>query len=199
MNMPSATISKERPVHTYAELWHASNCVLEVGLKEPEGSTWQFLSSAVLTAFTFEAYLNHIGPATLERWEEIERFSVWSKLTHIRKALKVAFPGGKGARPLKTVAQLFEFRNSLAHARSVTLREQRISSAPDGLSSIHTALREQPRTEWETLVYTSEFAQRAREDVEVVIRKLHAARTDTDDILFNSGIGMFAATLNHAP
>lgn len=53
-------ITKERTLNTYAELWHASDCVLNAGLKNAEGCVWQFLSSAVLTAFSFEAYLNHV-------------------------------------------------------------------------------------------------------------------------------------------
>src|SRR3954453_6949763 len=100
-------VSRQRPVHSYAELWHASHCVLEAGLREPRGSSWQFLSSAVLTAFTFEAYLNHIGPQTIDDWSAKERHGMWDKFKLLRKALGVAFPLGKGARPLKTIAELF--------------------------------------------------------------------------------------------
>ena len=47
--------------NTYAHLWHASKSVLAVGQAVQAGSTWQFLSSILLTSFAFEAYMNHIG------------------------------------------------------------------------------------------------------------------------------------------
>ena len=112
------SVSRNRPVHTYAELWHASYCVLDAGLREPRGSSWQFLSSAILTAFAFEAYLNHVGPSTLEGWQQKERYSVWSKFRLLRKALGVVFPRGKGVRPLKSIDELFMLRDTLAHGRS---------------------------------------------------------------------------------
>jgi hypothetical protein len=56
-----ALVTQERDLITYAELWHASECVLDVGAAQQSGTSWQFLSSIVLTAFAFEAYLNHVG------------------------------------------------------------------------------------------------------------------------------------------
>jgi hypothetical protein len=71
----TANVYRKRDVRTYATLWNASEKVLIVGLREPKGAAWQFLSSIVLTAFAFEAYLNHIGPRVLTSWEELERLS----------------------------------------------------------------------------------------------------------------------------
>jgi hypothetical protein len=52
-----ALVTKERTIIMYSELWHASSRVLETGRSEPRGASWQFLASAVLTAFAFEARL----------------------------------------------------------------------------------------------------------------------------------------------
>jgi hypothetical protein len=189
-------VTKQRPVHSYAELWHASYCVLNVGLNNPAGCAWQFLSSTVLTAFTFEAYLNHIGPRVLNDWEEKEKLPLWSKFKHLRKALDVQFPQGKGARPLKTIAELFSFRNTLAHGRSCELTSEEHISVIEFEKQHSDLVESQLHTDWETRIRTSAFAQLVRDDVEIVIRALHAARNDDDDILFNSGIGSHSATLD---
>ena len=67
----------------------------------PIGSTWQYLSSVVLTAFAFEAYLNHVGPLTLESWPTLERSSVFAKFALLAEVLEVKFDGGKKVRPLQ--------------------------------------------------------------------------------------------------
>ena len=187
-------VNRQRPVHSYAELWHASYCVLDAGQKNPVGSSWQFLSSILLTAFTFEAYLNHIGPHTLEEWAAKERFPLWSKFKHLRKALGVAFESGKGARPLKTIDEMFTFRDSLAHGRSLELASDKEQSLEDFEKEHSDLIGSQLRTDWEELIRTSVFAERCREDVEVVIRALDAGRPENGDILFNSGIGSHSAT-----
>ena len=187
-------VRRQRPVHSYAELWHASHCVLEVGLREPRGSSWQFLSSAVLTAFSFEAYLNHIGPQTVEDWPAKERFAMWSKFKILRKALGATFPRGRSVRPLKTIAELFAFRDSLAHGKSLELKVEKEQSLAEFEKEHSDLVGSQLRTDWESRVRTSAFAERAREDVEVVIRALDAARKDNRDILFNSGFGSHSAT-----
>lgn len=158
-------------------------------------SSWQFLSSAVLTAFAFEAYLNHIGPQTVDDWDTKERFPVWSKFKLLWKALGVTFPRGKSVRPLKTVADLFSFRDSLAHGRSHELWSEKHQSIDEFEKENSDLVGSQLRTDWESRIQTSEFAERAREDVEAVIRTLDAARKDNRDILFNSGIGSHSATL----
>ena len=194
MNIPpKVLVHKERVIHTYAELWHASRCVLEAGINEPKGSTWQFLSSAVLTAFTFEAYLNHVGPRTIECWPQLDRLPPWSKFELLCETLGVTFPEGTGARPLQTVAKLLDFRNTIAHGRTVELKvKPEVRLANEGLDSY---LGEQPLTEWERLVRDKSFAERAREDVEAVLTKLHEARTDEKEWLFTFGIGAHSASL----
>lgn len=188
-----AVVTKERPLHTYAELWHASRCVLDAGVANQEGSKWQFLSSVILTAFTFEAYLNHIGPQTIECWPELERLPPWSKFELLSEQLGVKFPAGRGKRPLQTVVKLLEFRNTMAHGRSQQIKPDPVER--DTNDKLHSYLGEQPLAAWEQLVRTSAFAQRAREDAEVVIRALHDARTETTEILFNSGVSLHSATL----
>jgi len=184
-------------VHTYAELWHASHCVLDAGLKEPRGSSWQFLSSIVLTAFAFEAYLNHVGPSAIACWSGLERLPPWSKFELLCETLNAKFPEGSNNRPLQTVTQLLAFRNTMAHGRSVTIKPK--PELRDINGNLDTYLGERPFAEWERLIQSAKFAKRAREDVEAVLKRIHAARKKPKEGLFALGIGVHRATLAHEP
>lgn len=186
-------VEKERTVHTYSELWHASKCVLDAGLTQPIGSTWQFLSSLMLTAFTFEAYLNHVGPRTIECWGQLDRLPPWAKFQLLCERLNVNFEKGPGARPLQTIAQLLDFRNTIAHGRSVEIRNApEVRLADDQLDSY---LGRVPLTPWEKLISNADFASRARQDLEAALTRLHEARTDEKEGLFTFGMGAHGATL----
>ncbi len=65
-------VTKERNVTTYAEMWHTSYCLLVKGQEELRMSVHQFRASLVFSAFTLEAYLNHIGAKIFSCWEELE-------------------------------------------------------------------------------------------------------------------------------
>lgn len=192
MTTARVVIEKERPLHTYAELWHASTCVLDSGIQNKEGSAWQFLSSLILTAFTFEAYLNHIGPQTIEGWQEFDRLPPWSKFELLSKQLNVQFSSGRGMRPLQTIEKLLNFRNTLAHGRSQNINPNPVIIGAKSNVGLH--MDEHPLADWEKLIRTSDFALQAREDIEKVIRTLHNARA-TNETLFNSGISSHSATL----
>lgn len=190
---PKVVVHKERSVYTYSELWRASNSVLVSGLEQPKGSPCQFLSSIILTAFTFEAYLNHVGSRTVECWEHLDRLPPWSKFELLCETLNVKFQEGAGARPLQTVTKLLDFRNTIAHGRSVEIKNKpEVRLADDRLDAY---LGQQPLTDWERLVQNSDFALRVREDVEAVLTKLQEARNDEKEHLFTSGTGYHRATL----
>jgi len=188
-----ATVTKERTLHMYSEMWHASDYVLKSGLEEPRGSTWQFLSSTVLTAFAFEAYLNHVGPTVFACWEQLERLPPWSKFELLCETLGVQFSNGQGMRPLQTIVELLEFRNTMAHGRSIEIKPK--PELRDLNDKLDAYLGELPLAHWERLVKTADFAQKAREDVQKVLEKLHAARPDPKEGLFTFGIGMHSATI----
>jgi hypothetical protein len=180
-----ALVTQERDLRTYAELWHASECVLEVGGAQHSGSSWQFLSSIVLTAFAFEAYLNHVGEREpLSCWRRRDKLPVRSKLGLLCKALKVGLPWAEDERPLLTVTELVKFRNTLAHGRTKAIAPEPTTINLDELE----ARRSQPLlSSWEELIQTADFAQRARMDVEAVIKLIHAARPEPKEGLFSFG------------
>lgn len=184
-------VTKKRTVHTYSELWHASGCVLDVGLAEPKGSSWQFLSSALLTAFCFEAYMNHLGARYLPVWNALERLSPLDKLAMLCHEFKVDFPHGTGGRPLQTVDKLFRFRNAMAHGKTMDLKYKPKTMTVKDYQAEHEKTL---RADWELLIENSEFAQRAREDVEAVLKKLHEASGE-EEHLFSTGVSQRKSTL----
>jgi hypothetical protein len=177
----------------YAELWHASHCVLKAAGAEPQGAAWQCLSSIVFTAFTLEAFVNHVGASIFSCWDELERLPPWAKLLLISEKLDVRFAGGSGARPLQTISELLKFRNTMAHAKpNIVLKEESTKSLDSHLDHY---LGEMPMMEWERLIKTDEFALRAREDVKRVCEAIHAARPEPKEHLFTFGMGLHGASL----
>lgn len=114
-----------------------------------------------------------------------------AKLDLLCEVLKVKLPAGD-KRPRQTLSKLFKFRNTLAHGRSetITARPQRIDA-----DKVDDHFGQRLLTEWEELVKDSKFAERAREDVEVVVRAIHDARPEPKEYPFMVGFGFHSATL----
>ena len=186
-----AIVTQERNVRTYAELWHASEKVLDAGMREPKGSSWQFLSSIVLTAFAFEAYLNHVGPTVLSSWQRLERLGPQAKLDLLCEVLKVQL-GGEDERPQKTITTLFKFRNTLAHGRTGT-----IAAPPKqvDVERVDDHFKQRLLTDWERLIKNGDFAKRARKDVEAIVMLIHAARSEPKEYPFTFGLGFGSANI----
>jgi hypothetical protein len=176
----------------YAELWHASKCVLERGVENEKGCRWQFLSSIVLTAFAFEAYLNHVGSTLLACWESVEPLPPLKKFGLICEMLKVTYPKGWGERPLQTLQQLQKFRNFMAHGKTEIIAPKSVFCDAEKADA---RLGQKPLAEWERLIQKKDFAERARVDLEEILTAIHAARPEPKEGLFSFGMGSGAATI----
>jgi hypothetical protein len=194
---PKALVSKQRTIHMYSELWHASQCVLDAGIHQPSGSSSQFLSSAVLTAFAFEAYVNHVGPTVISCWKQLERLPPLSKFDLLCETLGVSFPEGLGRRPLQSVIKLLEFRNTMAHGRSRDIKAgPELRDANDKLDQY---LGQRPLAKWERLIQNADFARQVRDDLKEVLTLLHAARPEPKEGLFVFGIATGSACVAAEP
>jgi hypothetical protein len=185
-----ATVTKERDVFMYSELWHASEAVLTKGINDSLGRSWQFLSSIVLTAFSFEAYLNHVGEQNFKTWDGLERLRTRDKFLFLCEMLKVNFSQGNGDRPLQTIYQLLDFRNEMAHGKSTVLKPK---SETVELGYLETHLMQRPMARWEQLIRDDVFAKRAREDVAAVLTAIQEMRPEPKEHLFTFGIGASSA------
>jgi len=165
----SVNASRERTIHTHAELWHASNVVLKSGEQTAKGPIWHFLASAIFTAFAFEAYLNHVGPKVYERWDDVDRLSPLAKLDLICHFLDVKLVS-QGAE-LSTIKELFDFRNKIAHGRTRTVRDTKVIRPED----VDSYFMDIPRDSWEELIKDKKFAVRARKHVESLAIRISLA------------------------
>ena len=183
-----------RDIFTYAELWHGSHSLLTDSKTREEGSKWTAMASLTLTAFSFEAYLNHLGDRMFRNWTEMESSSALDKLSAICKKLKVRVP--MDMRPGQTVKSLIKFRNALAHGKTQRLVAKPKLVSPDYAS--RWSRGDRPLTEWERLC-EPRYAGRARDDIAKVIAILHEASPIRREPLFAFGTTLRTASLQSDP
>jgi len=164
-----AKIHKKREVFTYAEMWHISNFLFDNGKLIKEGQNLKFMASLVFKAFTFEAYLNHIGPNIFKCWDSLERLGPLEKLQIIAEKLNVAI--NMGIRPWQTLKCLFKYRNEMAHGKTIIIETEETIPAEH---YNHNAPPSLIKTEWEQYCNESNI-QKVHKDIELIIIKLHNA------------------------
>ena len=153
-----------REVRTFVDLAHGADVLIMKTEQEEKGSYYTIMSALLLTAFTFEAYLNHLGDKTIKFWEEIEPIKVMDKYSVLCKNLNICPDFSK--RPYQTLKALFKFRNAIAHGKSQILQETK------DVSSLDEPYQHSPKTHWEEFSVL-ENAKRAKEDVAQIITELH--------------------------
>ncbi len=179
---PLVVVKKERKVRIDAELWHTSECLLKAGEEHELGSTHQFRASLIFTVFSFEAYLNHIGPSIFASWSEIEKkLSPQEKLSLLCERLVIS--PDWACRPWQSIKALVRFRNAIAHGRG----EQLAEIHKESVQNYQRSLYEMPLAEWEKYG-SQENAQRAREDVLQVAELLQAKTGNFEHLPFFFGM-----------
>jgi hypothetical protein len=141
------------------------------------------MAAIVFTAFTYEAYLNMIGKGVLgkKKWEKLDRASWFKKHKSISR--KLSLDREFSIRPEKTLVEIFNFRNSIAHRRN---EDVEIKDAPVddfGPSTLLVATE----TEWERKC-TANYARMALEDVLSCVRKIDEARGRQFNIIAPFGV-----------
>ena len=191
MGTRKAKVSKERQVNTYSEMWHASYIMLEKAKEAPAWPYYELMASLIFSAFTLEAFLNHIGQNVFKCWEDLEKkLSSSGKLNLIAEKLEIRKDDGK--RPFQTVIELFKFRNEVAHGKTVYLKSEDQIAVVDGKLDQH--MQESLQTPWQQYCNLKN-AERAREDVEEICRIIHKTSGIPGDILFSLGVQADSATL----
>jgi hypothetical protein len=185
-----AQVSKKRPVHTYAELWHGAGVLLKRAQDEPKGSKWLLMGHLILIEFSFEAYLNHIGPKLFAYWKQVleKKLSIENKIDLICERVGINLP--KNIRPRKTVNELFKFRNQIAHGETISIEENTIRDIDQYLDEF---IGIPPLTKWEK--YCNENNSKiALEDIKKVM-ELIQKKANPKEPLFFSGISEASASL----
>jgi len=182
-------IESERTVHTYSEMWHTSNCLLEMAKEADEGAFHLLMGSMVFRAFSLEAYFNHVGEKLFIHWSDLETLSPKSKLNVIAERLELEV--NYGERPWQVLRELFGFRNDIAHGKTITISE----SEEKSLERYHkNPTWKRAETDWEKYC-TPRNAERARVEVGAIIKAIHDAAKIPDDYLFDFGMAVGGASL----
>ena len=160
---------------TYAAMLHTGWHLLDTAECTLKGSALNLQAATVFFAFTFEAYLNHVGKEELNYWDEIDRISYSRKLKVLSKHLR--FP--IDTPPFRTISELFSLRNALNHGRTEKFRLKKSGSPPE---SRDEAFRLMP---WEKLTTTTVCGY--YENVRAAITTIDSVRPTPDPLLFNQG------------
>ena len=164
--MPKMKYSGEHTVLTYAYLRHSSKCVLEITEENEEGNVHTSMSSLILSAFSLEASLNHIGEKLFPFWKEVEKnLSPESKLDFICHDLKITPDFSK--KPYQSFRKVLKFRNKLAHGKTETVKGSWSGKSNDKPIS-------QIETEWQKMC-TPKTAKKIFDDITEIVTKLHKA------------------------
>lgn len=174
-----------REIRTFVDLNHGADVLIQKTVDEKKGSYYTTMGALLLTAFTFEAYLNHLGDRTLKFWSEIESIKVMDKHAVLCKHFNLS--PDFSHRPYQTLRSLFKFRNAIAHGKSQILEETKEASSQD------EPYRHTPIAHWEEYC-THENAIRAQEDISEVIKELHIA-AGLGDYPFTYGTGIGSLTM----
>lgn len=174
-----------REVRTFVDLAHGADVLITKTEQEPKGSYYTTMSALLLTACTFEAYLNHLGEKTIKFWGEIEPVKVMDKYSVLCKNLGLTPDFSK--RPYQTLKALFTFRNAIAHGKSQILQETKEVSLQD---DPHDHI---PKAHWEEYSIL-ENAKKAKDDVSQIITELHKS-AGFGEYPFIHGVGMGALSI----
>jgi len=188
MSKKKVQVKKERPVKMYRELYDASSVFIERSKEHLNGAFYEYLASLLLSAFTFEAYLNHLGDRLFKNWDVLENLRWCEKLIVITNHIGLEID--KSRRPFQTIREIFSFRNSIAHGKSEFLSE----TSKIDTDKFAPYKEELPKTKWEKYT-TLENSERAKTDVEELITKLHKKAGFNENTLLHSGISTMSGTL----
>ncbi len=169
-------VTADKTVYTVGYLRQVSWHTLNEAKENEIGQYLNCMSSMVFSAFTIEAYLNHLGGKTIPFWITIERnLSPSKKLDVIAKQLSISID--YGVRPFHSFKSLFKFRDFLAHGRTEQFEIKSVQFLAEG---------EQPKlpiSKWQEQV-TLENAKKYFDDVKDMIEFLHAISGDDLNPLF---------------
>lgn len=157
-----------RTVNTYTYLYHCAIQSLAEAKEKEEGSFYRIMTSLTFSAFTLEAFSNHVGEKLLDYWDNIERISPMDKQKVLHTHLKLKYD--LSIRPLQTANNVFKFRNSIAHGKTEIISGEFFYKDYPELKPGEELVK----TKWEEFVTTAN-AERALEDIVKIVEYLNEA------------------------
>lgn len=160
-------ISKTTTFNTFSYLLNGAHSLALTAKNHPAGSNYCRISSVAFSAFAIEAHLNHLGEAKLSFWGIVEPKLPWrAKLDLIAKQFGVTPDFGN--RPFQTLADLFKFRDKLAHGKTTSEEKhyEYYGNREEDFDSLDP--------EWIHKFCSDEAVERVLEDTRQIIELLHS-------------------------
>lgn len=176
-------VQSKKTIFTFSYLFIAALEALRQAKNTEEGSFYNFMTAELFSAFSLEAYLNHLGEQKLPYWQSIERkLGPTEKLKILchEMDLKPDF----GVRQFQSFGILFQLRNSLVHGKT----EYMETSGEQFLDD-----REKPnltKAKWQNLI-NLDMAIQLTDDTQKMIEQLHAKSGMQRNPLFNLESGQW--------
>jgi hypothetical protein len=172
---------------TYVYCYAAARRALTQAEREEPGYFYFCMLAGVFSAFTVEAFLNHIGQSRVRDWDVLERkLGPRDKLVVLRQVAH--WSADESKRPFQTLSKMLRLRDALAHGKTVTV-------ATDVVLKRHPRDPERlPEPEWKSLC-TIVSVRRMVEDCEAIIRDLHRQSGSSRDPFASPGHGSSGVTL----
>lgn len=118
----SHTVHVETTHFTYVELDLAVAFLRRSRSRTKRGQFYRDLGIIVFSAFTIEAYLNHVGSRRFADWSKVEReLDHKAKLKRICKEFGVAMD--TNSQVYQDFVRVFQLRDSLAHGKTTSTKE----------------------------------------------------------------------------
>jgi hypothetical protein len=112
------TVSAAKDFITYEFLRRISYNAWKLAERDFDGSYLNLTVAMAFSAFTLEAYLNHVGQHLFSYWKEIEKMlSPSGKLSIIVD--KIDLPIDLGIRPFQSFHSIFNFRHKIVHGKTI--------------------------------------------------------------------------------
>lgn len=134
-------VSTRKTVYTFVRLRSISVELLGRANSGEHGQSLMLSASMVFSAFTFEAFLNHVGASQTNFWTSVERLAPLTKLELI-STIK-SFNVDLKKRPFQTIKRMFRFRDALAHGKTQEIYKESIQFLKEDERP------QPPMTDWE--------------------------------------------------
>jgi hypothetical protein len=165
--------------HVYC--WIAARKALKQAKQQESGRFYACMTAGVFSAFTIEAFLNHLGQRRVQEWNALERkLGPQEKLILLKQMLH--FSADTSKRPFQTLRDILRLRNSLAHGKTDTVDTNLIVDDPS-----EEAVR-YPKPDWMKLCSLSSVT-RMVEDAEAMARDLNTQSGSKRDPFASPGHG----------
>ncbi|MUL04422.1 hypothetical protein GNP89_19910 [Aliivibrio fischeri] len=186
--MNTASVKGEYETISFAFMNIGATHMLELAEASEEGQLYNSASCIIFSAFTLEAYFNHLGAQLYDNWVKKER-----KLSKLKKyklfCSEFNITPNFEEKPYSSIPALFSFRDTMAHGKSSKdAINKEIELDLDNLTHFTVGA---PWVEFSTV----ENAKILHADMQKIIRELNLAAGHKRDPFMSMGSGLLALSL----